>query len=97
MSLKELENVMQMFLKHKNINEDAMKKIFGTLITTALIALIATVISNTIAVNLNAQEIVHERNIQEVMHQTLNDNLDKQIKHLENIEAYLREIARKNN
>lgn len=70
-------------------------KLIGTLLTAAIIALTTAVISNTSGVKLNAREIDHKAAIQAVINKSITDNLDKQIKHLENIENYLRNITRK--
>ena len=76
--------------------QEVMMKILGGLFTVGLISLVTTVILNTSSIKLNAQEIKSEKKIQTFMHNSLKEALDKQNKSLENIEKYLREIARPN-
>lgn len=69
-------------------------KIIGSLIGTAIIALTTSVILNTSNIKINAKELTHEKEVRELKDETLKENLDKQIKHLENIENYLRELTK---
>lgn len=73
-----------------------MIKIVKGLIGTIIIALFTTVILNYVGVKINAKEIEHEKEVRELNDATLKDSLDKQTKHLENIEKHLRAMSRGN-
>lgn len=72
-------------------------KVIAGIIVSATIALVSAVIMNTLNTNLNASEIKHEREVRVMTDKSLKDSLDKQNKHLENIEAYLRKLSEGSN
>ena len=69
-------------------------KLIQPLLSAAILALVGATITNMSDIQLNAKEIVHEREMRELMIRNLTDSINKQNAHLENIESFLRDYTR---
>ena len=70
-------------------------KIFAGMLSTAIIILVGTVLLNWKNIDLNANEISHEKQIRVLTDKALKESIDNNTKVLKNIETHLRTIAGK--